>query len=179
MRVRLWPDELRMTADTTSRRARGGRGEVWPELMTNDDGARASRFCRRARHRRVRRCARQVRARRDLARRLAAIPARARHLRAAAGRRADAADQGPAGHRHRRSQMRALAGVAARYSRGFCHVTTRQNIQYHFVQLNVVEEAMRDARRRGADDARGVRQLGAQHHRLPVRRHVGDARSST
>src|SRR5262245_17186982 len=29
------------------------------------------------------------------------------------------------------SQMRVLAGVATRYSRGFCHVTTRQNIQYH------------------------------------------------
>lgn len=42
------------------------------------------------------------------------------------------------------SQMRALAGVATRYSRGFCHVTTRQNIQYHFVQLGVVEEAMRE-----------------------------------
>jgi sulfite reductase (NADPH) hemoprotein beta-component len=41
------------------------------------------------------------------------------------------------------SQMRALAGVAARHSRGFCHVTTRQNIQFHFVKLNVVEEAMR------------------------------------
>ena len=42
------------------------------------------------------------------------------------------------------SQMRALAGVAARYSRGFCHVTTRQNIQFHFVPLAVVETAMRE-----------------------------------
>jgi sulfite reductase beta subunit-like hemoprotein len=42
------------------------------------------------------------------------------------------------------SQLRALAGVAARYSRGFCHVTTRQNIQYHFVQLSVVESVMRE-----------------------------------
>jgi sulfite reductase beta subunit-like hemoprotein len=42
------------------------------------------------------------------------------------------------------SQMRALAGVATRYSRGFCHVTTRQNIQFHFVRLNVVEAAMRE-----------------------------------
>ena len=42
------------------------------------------------------------------------------------------------------SQMRALAGVASRHSRGFCHVTTRQNIQYHFVKLNVVERVMRD-----------------------------------
>jgi sulfite reductase (NADPH) hemoprotein beta-component len=42
------------------------------------------------------------------------------------------------------SQLRALAGVAARYSRGFCHVTTRQNIQFHFVPLSVVESAMRE-----------------------------------
>jgi sulfite reductase beta subunit-like hemoprotein len=42
------------------------------------------------------------------------------------------------------SQMRALAGVATRYSRGFCHVTTRQNIQFHFVQLSVVETVMRE-----------------------------------
>ena len=42
------------------------------------------------------------------------------------------------------SQMRTLAGVATRYSRGFCHVTTRQNIQYHFVLLSVVEDVMRE-----------------------------------
>src|SRR5918994_1555075 len=42
------------------------------------------------------------------------------------------------------SQLRALAGVAARYSRGFCHVTTRQNIQFHFVPLAVCESAMRE-----------------------------------
>ena len=41
-------------------------------------------------------------------------------------------------------QMRALAGVATRYSRGFCHVTTRQNIQFHFVRLSVVEATMRE-----------------------------------
>ncbi len=42
------------------------------------------------------------------------------------------------------SQMRALAAVASRYSRGFCHITTRQNIQYHFVKLADAEQAMRD-----------------------------------
>ncbi len=42
------------------------------------------------------------------------------------------------------SQMRALAGAAARYSRGFCHVTTRQNIQYHFVKLADAETIMRE-----------------------------------
>jgi sulfite reductase (NADPH) hemoprotein beta-component len=47
------------------------------------------------------------------------------------------------------SQMRALAGVASRYSRGFCHVTTRQNIQYHFVLLRDVENAMRELAEEG------------------------------
>src|SRR5215213_6578275 len=41
-------------------------------------------------------------------------------------------------------QMRAFAGVATRYSRGFCHITTRQNIQFHFVKLADAEQAMRD-----------------------------------
>jgi sulfite reductase (NADPH) hemoprotein beta-component len=41
-------------------------------------------------------------------------------------------------------QMRALAGVAQKYSRGFCHVTTRQNIQFHFVKLADAEVAMRE-----------------------------------
>ena len=42
------------------------------------------------------------------------------------------------------NQLRALGDVAAKYSRGFGHVTTRQNIQYHFVQLKDAEPAMRD-----------------------------------
>lgn len=41
-------------------------------------------------------------------------------------------------------QMRALGDVAQKYSRGFGHVTTRQNIQYHFVLLQDAEKAMRD-----------------------------------
>jgi sulfite reductase (NADPH) hemoprotein beta-component len=47
------------------------------------------------------------------------------------------------------SQMRALAGVASRYSRGFCHVTTRQNIQFHFVPLAMCEQAMRELAEEG------------------------------
>src|SRR6187455_216052 len=47
------------------------------------------------------------------------------------------------------SQMRALADVASRYSRGFCHITTRQNIQFHFVPLPVVEKAMRELAEEG------------------------------
>src|SRR6266850_7844213 len=47
------------------------------------------------------------------------------------------------------SQMRAFAGVASRYSRGFCHITTRQNIQFHFVLLKNVESAMRELAEEG------------------------------
>jgi sulfite reductase (NADPH) hemoprotein beta-component len=41
------------------------------------------------------------------------------------------------------AQLRALAEVAERYSRRFGHITTRQNIQFHFVKLHDVEPAMR------------------------------------
>src|SRR5918992_3216425 len=40
-------------------------------------------------------------------------------------------------------QLEALAQVGERYSRGFGHITTRQNIQFHFVKLHDVEPAMR------------------------------------
>ena len=40
-------------------------------------------------------------------------------------------------------QLEALADVADRYSRGFGHITTRQNVQFHFVRLHDVEPAMR------------------------------------
>jgi len=39
-------------------------------------------------------------------------------------------------------QLDALADVAERYSRGFGHITTRQNVQFHFVKLHDVEPAM-------------------------------------
>jgi sulfite reductase beta subunit-like hemoprotein len=41
------------------------------------------------------------------------------------------------------AQLNALADVAERYSRGFGHITTRQNIQLHFLKLHDVEPAMR------------------------------------
>jgi sulfite reductase (ferredoxin) len=40
-------------------------------------------------------------------------------------------------------QLEVLAGIADDYSRGFGHVTTRQNIQFHFVPMKEVEAAMR------------------------------------
>ncbi len=41
------------------------------------------------------------------------------------------------------AQLSALADVGERYSRGFGHITTRQNVQFHFVTLHDVEPAMR------------------------------------
>src|SRR5436189_2857174 len=39
-------------------------------------------------------------------------------------------------------QLDALADVGERHSRGFGHITTRQNVQFHFVKLHAVEQAM-------------------------------------
>src|SRR5437867_4033670 len=41
------------------------------------------------------------------------------------------------------NQLHALADVGAQYSRGFGHITTRQNVQFHFVKLHDVEPALR------------------------------------
>ena len=40
-------------------------------------------------------------------------------------------------------QLEALADVADTHSRGFGHITTRQNMQFHFVKLHEIELAMR------------------------------------
>src|SRR5213593_667847 len=39
-------------------------------------------------------------------------------------------------------QLEALADVGAAHSRGFGHITTRQNVQFHFVKLHDAEPAM-------------------------------------
>ncbi|HMK98270.1 MAG TPA: nitrite/sulfite reductase, partial [Acidimicrobiales bacterium] len=46
-------------------------------------------------------------------------------------------------------QLEALADVADNYSRGWGHLTTRQNIQFHFVQLELVPQLLRDLARVG------------------------------
>ena len=40
-------------------------------------------------------------------------------------------------------QLETLATVADRYSRGYGHVTTRQNVQFHFMKMNDMEAIMR------------------------------------
>ena len=46
-------------------------------------------------------------------------------------------------------QLEALGDISERYSRGWGHLTTRQNVQFHFVQLERVPEMLRDAARVG------------------------------
>ena len=41
------------------------------------------------------------------------------------------------------AQVESLADVAEQYARGFAHVTTRQNVQFHFLKLSDVETVMR------------------------------------
>lgn len=41
------------------------------------------------------------------------------------------------------AQLHALADVGETYSRGFGHITTRQNLQFHFIRLHDIEPAMR------------------------------------
>jgi len=41
-------------------------------------------------------------------------------------------------------QLEVLAGIADTYSRGWGHITTRQNIQFHFVQLEQIPDVLRD-----------------------------------
>ena len=50
-------------------------------------------------------------------------------------------------------QLEAMAEVAERYSRGFGHITTRQNIQLHFLKLHDVELVDAPARGDRPDDA--------------------------
>lgn len=46
-------------------------------------------------------------------------------------------------------QMRALAGVARRYDRGYGHFTTRQNIQFNWIKLAELPDAMEDLAKAG------------------------------
>jgi len=46
-------------------------------------------------------------------------------------------------------QLEALADIADTYSRGWGHLTTRQNIQFHFVELERVPRLLRDLARVG------------------------------
>ena len=68
------------------------------------------------------------------------------------------------------AQLRAIGEISNRFGRGDGELTTRQNVQLHWIELAALPDvfALLDARR--ADDRRRVRRHRAQHHRLPRRR---------
>ena len=132
-------------------------------------GPHAALVRERGRDRRVRRHPRQVRAGRADRRPVARLPAGARQLRPAPGRRADDPGQGAPGRSWTPPSSTPWPTSADTWSRGFGHITTRQNVQFHFLQPHDVEKAMRRLAEAGPHLARGLRQRRPQHHRLPLR----------
>ncbi len=65
-------------------------------------------------------------------------------------------------------QLDVLADVAEEYSDRILHVTTRQDIQLHFIHIEDTPDMHAAPGRRRHHDARGVRQHRPQRHRLPV-----------
>ena len=74
-------------------------------------------------------------------------------------------------------QMRMLAHVARRYDRGYGHFTTRQNIQFNWIKLAELPDAMADLARADLHAHADQRQLRAQHHHRSVGRASPPTRS--
>jgi sulfite reductase (NADPH) hemoprotein beta-component len=69
----------------------------------------------------------------------------------------------------RSNQLRMLARIAREHDRGYGHFSTRQNIQFNWVELEDTPEILRA--RLGADARHpDLGQLHPQHHHRPVRR---------
>src|SRR5882762_872784 len=64
-------------------------------------------------------------------------------------------------------QLGALAEVGERYSRGFGHITTRQNVQFHFMKLHDAEPAMRRLAEAGLTTREACGNSGRHTSQLP------------
>ena len=69
-------------------------------------------------------------------------------------------------------QLDMFAHIAETYSRGWGHLTTRQNMQFHFVDLEQIPAVLRDLASVGPHLPRGVRRHRPQRHGLPPRRRL-------
>ena len=76
-------------------------------------------------------------------------------------------------------QLDVLADVAEEYSDRILHVTTRQDIQLHFVHIEDTPDMHRRLAAVGHHDARGVRQHRPQRHGVPATRASATTRRST
>jgi len=66
------------------------------------------------------------------------------------------------------AQLRVAADVAERHANGRCHITTRQNLQFHFIAMDDVEDALRRFESVGITTreacGNAVRNITACHH---------------
>ena len=69
-------------------------------------------------------------------------------------------------------QLDMFAHIAETYSRGWGHITTRQNVQFHFVQLEQVPDGAAGPRLGRAHHPGGVRRHRPQRHGLPPGRRL-------
>src|ERR1700751_4017278 len=69
-------------------------------------------------------------------------------------------------------QLRMLAHVARRYDRGYGHFTTRQNIQFHWIKLEELPDAMADLARVGLH---GIQTSGNSVRNVPTAQWAGVA----
>jgi hypothetical protein len=69
-------------------------------------------------------------------------------------------------------QMIVMAELAEEYSDSICHITTRQDIQLHFIHIDDCPGHFPSPGGGRHHDARGVRQFRPQRHRLPARGRV-------
>ena len=70
------------------------------------------------------------------------------------------------------AQLETLAELAEEYSDDIAHITTRQDVQLHYVHIDDTPTRHAPAGRGGNHHARSLRQLRAQCHRLPICRHL-------
>ena len=69
-------------------------------------------------------------------------------------------------------QLETMAELAEEYSDGIAHVTTRQDFQLHYIQIDDTPSADAPPRRREYHHARSLRQFRPQRHGLPLCRNL-------
>ena len=112
--------------------------------------------------------------------RLPGLPPEPGHLRPAPGRhQPDGAGEGPLRPGRRPSSSRCSATSPTTYSRGWGHLTTRQNVQFHFVAARAGPRGAAPARLGRADEPRGVRRHRPQRRRAATSPARARSRCST
>ncbi|MEJ7708928.1 MAG: hypothetical protein WKF84_03520 [Pyrinomonadaceae bacterium] len=67
-------------------------------------------------------------------------------------------------------QLETLGRISVKYAQDTGDITTRQDIQYHYIKIEDVPEIFAELKRVGLFQLWRLRRHYAQHHRLPARR---------